>query len=84
MRRWIVANKPSIAMLVSYQDTEVHQGTIYKADNWVEASLSNGLAWNTEKRKRNKEQSLSPKIRWEFKLRDYIELEPETEKKDEQ
>jgi hypothetical protein len=77
MRRWILANKTDVAMLVSYQDTEVHQGTIYKADNWVEASLSNGLAWNTEKRKRNKEQSLAPKIRWEYKLRDYKETETE-------
>lgn len=75
MRRWILANKTDVAMLVSYQDTEVHQGTIYKADNWVEAAKSEGLAWNTEKRKRNKEQSLSPKIRWEYKLRDYVEPE---------
>ena len=81
MRRWILANKSPIAMLISYQDTEVHQGTIYKADNWVEASLSSGLAWNTEKRKRNKEQSLAPKIRWEYKLKDFVETE--TEKKDE-
>ena len=83
MRRWILANKSPIAMLISYQDTEVHQGTIYKADNWVEASLSSGLAWNTEKRKRNKEQSLAPKIRWEYKLKDFVETETETEKKDE-
>jgi hypothetical protein len=75
MRRWIYNNKPDVAMLISYQDTEVHLGTIYKADNWVEASLSSGLAWNTEKRKRNKEQSLAPKIRWEYKLRDYKEVD---------
>jgi hypothetical protein len=75
MRRWIVANKPTIAMLISYQDTEVHLGTIYKADNWVEASLSQGLAWTTTTRKRNKEQSLAPKIRWEYKLKDYEEVD---------
>lgn len=75
MRRWIVANKPTIAMLISYQDTEVHLGTIYKADNWVEASLSQGLAWTTAKRTRNKEQSLAPKIRWEYKLKDYEEVD---------
>lgn len=73
MRNWIRDNKESIAMLISYQDTEVHQGTIYKADNWVQAAESKGLAWNTEKRKRNKEQSLAPKIRWEYKLREYVE-----------
>jgi hypothetical protein len=75
MRRWIMANKPTIAMLISYQDTEVHLGTIYKADNWVEASLSQGLAWTTTTRKRNKEQSLAPKIRWEYKLKDYEEVD---------
>jgi hypothetical protein len=73
MRSWIKQNKPTIAMLISYQDTEVHQGTIYKADNWVPASLSEGLSWTTAKRTRNKEQSLAPKVRWEYKLRDYIE-----------
>ena len=75
MRRWIIANKPTIAMLISYQDTEVHKGTIYKADNWTEASLSQGLAWTTTTRKRNKEQSLAPKIRWEYKLKDYEEVD---------
>lgn len=75
MRRWIKQNKTDVAMLISYQDTEVHHGTIYKADNWVEAAESKGLAWNTEKRKRNKEQSLAPKIRWEYKLREYREPE---------
>jgi hypothetical protein len=75
MRQWIKHNKPTIAMLISYQDTEVHVGTIYKADNWIEVARSEGLAWNTEKRKRNKEQSLAPKIRWEYKLRDYVEPE---------
>ncbi len=82
MRRWIYNNKPDVAMLISYQDTEVHLGTIYKADNWVEASLSSGLAWNTEKRKRNKEQSLAPKVRWEYKLRDYKEIETNEQSSD--
>lgn len=71
MRQWIRLNFQDVAMLVSYQDTEVHQGTIYKADNWVSASLSEGLSWTTAKRTRSKEQSLAPKVRWEYKLRDY-------------
>jgi hypothetical protein len=72
MRQWIRLNFPDVAMLVSYQDTEVHQGTIYKADNWEEASLSDGASWTTTKRARNKEQTTAPKIRWEYKLREYI------------
>lgn len=83
MRRWILSNKKDIAMLISYQDTEVHQGTIYKADNWTEASLSQGLTWTTTKRTRNKEQSLAPKIRWEYKLRNYVETQqPKEEQND--
>lgn len=71
MRKDIYKRFQDIALLVSYQDTEVHLGTIYKADNWVSAAESEGIAWNTDKRKRNEEQSLAPKIRWEYKLRDF-------------
>jgi hypothetical protein len=75
MRQWIRLNFQDVAMLVSYQDTEVHQGTIYKADNWTEASLSDGASWTTAKRTRNKEQTTAPKIRWEYKLRNYVEVQ---------
>ena len=71
MRKDIASRFPDIALLISYQDTEVHLGTIYKADNWVAAAESEGLEWNTESRKRNKEQSLAVKVRWEYKLRDF-------------
>lgn len=71
MRKDILTRFPDIALLVSYQDTEVHLGTIYKADNWVSAAESSGLSWNTEKRKRNEEQSLAVKIRWEYKLKEF-------------
>lgn len=71
MRKDILSRFPDIALLISYQDTEVHLGTIYKADNWIAAAESEGLAWNTEKRQRNKEQSLAPKVRWEYKLREF-------------
>jgi len=72
-RKWIYQNMKDIALLVSYQDTEVHTGTIYKADNWLAKSESKGLKWDNENRKRNKEQSLAPKIRWEYKLREFLE-----------
>ena len=55
--------------LISYQDTESHHGTIYKAANWSAVSISpENLSW-TGSRKRNKEQSLARKIRWELHLR---------------
>jgi len=71
MRKDIQKRFSDIALLISYQDTEVHLGTIYKADNWLAVADSPGLAWTTENRERNKEQSLSVKTRWEYKLQDF-------------
>lgn len=59
---------PEVTRLVSYQDTEVHLGTIYAASNWIQDSISANASWN-ETRKRNKEQSLSIKKRWIYDLR---------------
>ena len=58
-----------IDTLISYQDTEVHLGTIYKASNWKAAPQQTKIQdWNTDKRKRNKLQSTANKIRWEYQL----------------
>ena len=59
---------PEIKRLISYQDTQVHQGTIYKASNWKIGGETEGISWTTKKRARNKEQTLASKIRWEFYL----------------
>jgi hypothetical protein len=60
---------PEITKLVSYQDTGVHTGTIYKAANWVLDQQSNKLQdWSTSKRKRNKLQSDAPKNRWVYEI----------------
>lgn len=59
---------PDINRLISYQDTEVHTGTIYKASNWEIGGESEGLSWTTLKRNRNKEQTLARKVRWELIL----------------
>lgn len=40
MRKWIRANMPSVPRLISYQDTDVHTGTIYKAAGWEAAYYS--------------------------------------------
>jgi len=56
---------------ISYQDTEVHTGTIYKASGWKVGNISKGDTWTGRKcnnRIRNIEQSTAPKIRWEFDL----------------
>jgi hypothetical protein len=60
---------PDIIKLISYQDTEVHQGTIYKAANWVATSKTKaGLSWSDLGRTRNAEQSQASKVRWEREL----------------
>ncbi len=69
MRHWIVNNFDEITTLISYQDTDVHHGTIYKASNWIAVSQTkDGLAWD-QTRKRNTAQSTAPKVRWELQIR---------------
>lgn len=63
---------PKIIKLISYQDTEVHLGTIYKASNWKVGGETQLMAWDNIKRKRNQLQSTANKIRWEFLLRSEI------------
>jgi hypothetical protein len=59
---------PDVTKLVSYQDTEVHTGTIYKAANWVLDSVSKFQEWSSEKRQRNALQTKADKIRWIYEL----------------
>jgi len=59
---------PEVTRLVSYQDTEVHKGTIYSAANWKKDAISVFQDWSTGKRKRNDLQSKSNKIRWIYEL----------------
>jgi len=58
---------PTINRLISYQDTEVHLGTIYKAGNWRKVETTKYNAWN-KSRNRNSSQSTADKIRWEYLL----------------
>jgi hypothetical protein len=69
MERQIKIKFPDIIKLISYQDTEVHHGTIYKAANWIAVSATkSGLSWSDTGRKRNDEQSQASKVRWEREL----------------
>lgn len=69
MKNDIKKVKPHIIKLISYQDTEVHNGTIYKAAGWKVAAKVHGISWTTKLRNRNKEQTMADKIRWEYNLR---------------
>lgn len=65
----LIKNKfPELTRLISYQDTTVHNGTIYKASNWIKAKSTKFSSWTTTKRARNKDQATGLKIRWEYKL----------------
>ena len=68
MRKWIEKKDWDIKKLISYQDTEVHTGTIYKASGWKAANEGSFTEWTTATRKRNDAQSTAPKIRWEYNL----------------
>jgi hypothetical protein len=70
MRKDVTKRFPDVIKLISYQDTEAHIGTIYKASGWVMAEGQSNLDWSTSTRKRNKAQSSAPKIRWEYILRE--------------
>lgn len=59
---------PDIKRLISYQDTEVHTGTIYKAGNWTKSVETKFTSWTTKKRQRSKDQATGLKIRWEYSL----------------
>ena len=56
---------PKITRFISYQDTEVHKGTIYKASGWKICGNTKGASW-CKSRKRNKDQTTANKIRWEI------------------
>ncbi len=69
MARWIRREHPQICNLLSYQMTDVHSGTIYKAGNWtVGNQQSSYQSWTTPTRRRALSQNDSPKIRWEYPL----------------
>ncbi len=54
---------PLVNKFISYQDTEVHKGTIYKAAGWKIDGLTKYQPWN-KSRNRTISQSKADKIRW--------------------
>lgn len=69
MKKDIKQRFPDVIRLISYQDSEAHFGTIYKAANWQPVSTSTkGMDWKQTGRERNEAQSTAEKIRWEMNL----------------
>ncbi len=67
MVRKIKITFPEIKRVISYQDTEVHHGTIYKASGWkAEATSKDADGWQSRNRRLN--QATGQKIRWGLDL----------------
>lgn len=67
MRRWILENMPEIERLISYQDADIHHGTIYKADNWQKVyERYTEHTWKNRPGRAGTERQ--HKIKWEFLL----------------
>ena len=68
MVRDIEKRLPLVTKLISYQDTEVHFGTIYKASNWYIDAETKFVTWG-KSRKRAADQSKADKIRWGYTIK---------------
>ena len=77
MAKTISKEMPDIIKLISYQDTEVHRGTIYKASGWSVSEKTKGgsachnvkQSWKMPNRVRDESQSTAFKVRWEKVLK---------------
>lgn len=64
--------RPDIIKLISYQDTAVHKGTIYKASGWTLERTTEFVSWGITGRKGHGKldyQAPSPKNRWALTIR---------------
>jgi hypothetical protein len=75
MVRDIKRRFPSIKRLISYQDTDVHGGVIYKASGWSAAHRVTDTNWGLRRspsgRKRNTVVAPGVKVRWEKAIADH-------------
>ena len=59
-----------LELLISYQDEDVHQGTIYKASNWTPVNApKGGTKWGSNNYSKGKQGRIANKVRWELKLK---------------
>jgi hypothetical protein len=78
MARLIEKKFPDVEKLISYQDAEVHKGTIYKAAGWVVGNTHKGGSWNrpnatnlngSPRTRPDNNDATGPKTRWEKDIR---------------
>lgn len=66
-------DRPDVIRLISYQDTAVHKGTIYKASGWTLERQTEFVSWGITGRKGHGKldyQAPSPKNRWALSIRE--------------
>lgn len=68
MRIMIVNKMPGLGNLISYQDTAIHTGAIYRAAGWKPVRRSSAEGWSRPSRRRQAAQSEASKIRWQIAL----------------
>jgi len=68
MLREIKKEFPHIKRVISYQDTAVHRGTIYKASGWEQETEPTFTTWKNRKDFLRTDQSTGEKIRWGKRL----------------
>lgn len=66
MTRLVKRFRPDVVRLVSYQDTEVHTGGIYRAAGWTPTTVNKDGRWDRPNRSRPESQSNAAKQRWEL------------------
>ncbi len=69
MERWFKRERDECRLL-SYQMTDVHSGTIYRASNWTPVrEQSEFESWTTHTKRKASDTATAPKIRWERQIR---------------
>lgn len=70
MKKLVPQEIPGTTILISYQDTAVHEGTIYRAAGWKPVRTDRGGEWSRPALGRHNRpaQADTPKIRWELDL----------------
>lgn len=71
MAKYIKHHHPEVCWLISYQDTEVHTGTIYRAAGWSPVAVSELTDWTVHSSRPGSAdiQTTADKIRWEKQIR---------------
>lgn len=67
MARDLPKRLPTVERLISYQATEHHAGTIYKASGWAPVGYKVWVPWSNARR-RGVPQTTSDKVRWELQV----------------